>query len=89
MKVVKWWVSWKRYQKCMRPIDTLAVFIYLWLFNFDGVKKNAKLLLQKIGASTRYHLPTTYQSFGDWESYKKKLAEAHERIQAQLEHLKN
>ncbi len=89
MKIVKWWVSWKRYQKCMRPIDSLTVFIFLWLFNFDGVKKNVFLLFKKIGVSTSSHLPTISSSYGNWESYKKKLADAHVRIENKLKHLNN
>lgn len=89
MKIVKSWISWRRYQKLMRPIDTIIVFVYLWLFNFDGVKKNVKLLLAKIGANTNSQLSIISTNYGSWESYKQRLAEAHKRIQAQSEHLKN
>ncbi len=80
MKIIKWWVGWKRYQKCTRPIDDLTIFIYLWLFNFDGVKKNAILLFNKIGANTKSHLQTVSSNYGDWDSYKKKLMEADKKF---------
>lgn len=89
MKIIKWWVSWKRQQKTMTPLQTIAVFIYLWLFNFDGVKKNVKLLLAKIGATTNLQSSTISTNYGNWESYKQRLEEAHKRNLAQSEHLKN
>jgi hypothetical protein len=84
MKIIKWWVSWKRYQKCMRPIDSMTVFIYLWLFNFDGVKKNAKLLFQKIGAITKSHQSITSTSSIDWHSWKKRQIEIDKRLRVSL-----
>lgn len=86
MKLIKWWVSWKRYQECMTPTDTMTMFVLLWKFNFDGVKKNAKILLQKIGLGMNSQSHTIYSNSEEWESYKKRLAEADAQLR---EHLKN
>jgi hypothetical protein len=86
MKIIKWYVSWKKYQKIVRPIDTITIFVYLWLFNFDGVKKNAKILLARIGLGMNSQSPIIYNNSSNWELYKKQLAQAHKRLQ---EHLNN
>jgi hypothetical protein len=79
MGILKWWVTWRRYQKCVRPIDTLTIYCFLWLFNFDGLKKNVKLLMEKIIQDTNYQLPTVSTNYGNWDTYKERLQKAHER----------
>jgi hypothetical protein len=79
LRIIKWWVSWKRYELKSRPIDTLIIYCFLWKFNFDGVKKNVKYLIERITADTNYHLPTVSTSYGEWDTYKMKLQKAHLR----------
>lgn len=89
MHIIKWWVGWKRYMQAVKPIGTITIFMYLWLFNFDGLKKNIFLLLSKIGQNMKSQSYTTLTSYGDWDSYKKMLSEADERIRKQLQNSSN
>jgi hypothetical protein len=77
--IIKEKVKWVDYQKAARPIDTLTIFCFLWQFNFTGLKKNAKYLIEKITADTNYHLPTVSTNYGDWDTYKLRLEKAHQR----------
>lgn len=86
MKIIKWWIGWKRYEMKMPPIGTLTIFIFLWHFNFDGVKKNVKFLLEKTIQDTNYLLPTISTNYNDWESWKERFMAAHKRF---ISNLKN
>lgn len=77
--VLPWWIGWKRYQKKVRPIDTMAIFVFLWSFNVDGLKKNAKFLLAKISAIINTESPTESRYFESLDSFKEALAKAKEK----------
>ncbi len=85
MGIISRWIRFKKYQMCMRPIDTVTVFTYLWLFNFDGLKKKALELLVKLGSiipgTNSPSLIASNPSF-DMEHYKVRLAEATARVEA-------
>jgi hypothetical protein len=83
MGIVKWWVTWKRYQKCTEVMDTPLFFCYLWAHNFDGVKKKIIRLLQKIQqitAVTSSQSLTGLANFQDFESWKRTWQAAHDRL---------
>jgi len=77
--VFPWYVTWKKYQKKARAIDTMAIFCFLWLFNVDGLKKNAKFLMAKIGATMNTESPTASKFSGELESFKAMLQKAKQR----------
>lgn len=74
--VIPWWISWKRYQKKARAVDTMTIFCFLWLFNVDGLKKNAKYLMAKITAVMNTESPTESGYYGDLDSFKEALKKA-------------
>jgi hypothetical protein len=77
--ILPWWLTIKSAQKSLRIVDLITLFAFLWLFNFDGVKKNSFLILSLIKSSTNFHLPTVGISSGNqvsWEDRKKLLQEA-------------
>ncbi len=76
--------AWDDWQRKIKPTDPLCMFIYLWLFNFDGVKKKVLCLLEKIGAVIQQQSFTDWNNSDTWESYKQQLKEGHERIQEKL-----
>ncbi len=75
--VIPWWVSWRRYQMKATPDVLPMMFVWLWLFNFDGLKKKARLLFQKITRVMDSHLPTdlnTFTDLGSWFARVKKAS---------------
>lgn len=77
--------SWKRWQKHARVLDTMTIFAFLWLFNVDGLKKNAKLLVDRISRVMITASPTGLKVFTDLDSFKKAHALAHARLFANSE----
>ena len=82
MGVIKWWVSWKRWQLRARPIDTITIFVFLWLFNVDGLKKNAKFLIDQMSQAMNTRLPIESKIFENLDSFKVAHQKAHERFMA-------
>lgn len=83
MKIVKWWVSWKRYQEKCKVQDTPLFFCYLWAHNFDGAKKKIIRLLQRIQqitAATSSQSLTGSGNYQDFESWKRTWQAAHNRL---------
>lgn len=83
MGIVKWWVTWRRYQKKIKTQDTPLFFCYLWAHNFDGAKKKIIRLLQKIQqitAATSSQSLTGSGSFQDFDSWKQTWQAAHDRL---------
>lgn len=87
MGLISKWISWKKYQKLIRPIDTLTIFCYLWLFNFDGLKKKTlnlfKIMNITLAGTNQPSLSVLSNSF-DWDIYKEKLAEGSARVTAKI-----
>lgn len=82
MKMIPWHVSYKRYRKCTKPLETCIMFILIWHFNFDGVKKKVQSLLQmsaEILQDTSSQSLTGSRHFTDLDSFKKVWKEAHDR----------
>jgi hypothetical protein len=87
MRVIPWYVTWKKYQKSVRPIDTCLIFCYLWLFNFDGLKKKLLNLLKKMNITfqdTNSPSLTVLSNSFNLDTYKKKLQEGTERANQKL-----
>lgn len=87
MKVIGWWVSWERWQRKIRPLHTITIFVFLWRFNFDGLKKKVLTLLRKtntISQDTSSPSHIVLRSSKDWERYKRRLAEGSARVTALL-----
>lgn len=82
MKVIPWWVNWNRWQKTIKPLQTMAIFSFLWLFNVDGLKKNAKLLIDRISQVMISVSPIESKVFVDLDSFKKAHQAAHARLSA-------
>lgn len=79
LKVLPWWLSIKAAQKSLRIVDLVTLFAFLWLFNFDGVKRNFFFLLNLIRSNTNFHLPTVgtnSENQESWEETKKNLQQA-------------
>lgn len=83
MGLISKWVSWRKYQRLIRPLDTLTIFCYLWLFNFDGLKKKTldlfKIMNITLAGTSRPSLSVLSNSF-DWDTYKDALAKGSARI---------
>ncbi len=71
IRLIKWHVSWNKWQKRVRVLDTMTIFCWLWLFNVDAVKKNAKFLIDRISRVMITASPTESKVFTDLESFKK------------------
>jgi len=92
LNIIRWYVSWKRWQKHILPHHTMAIFLSLWAFNFDGFKKKTQILLQKmlsISQNTNYPSPIELTSYTDFDSFKKVLDKANERVNLLLANSKN
>lgn len=85
MRLIPFYVTWKGWQKAVKPIHTASIFAFLWLFNVDGLKKNAKLLIDRIQAAMTVISPTGSKVFRDLDSFKKAHAAAHARWLANSE----
>jgi len=90
LRLISRWISWRKYQKLMRPIDTLTIFCYLWLFNFDGLKKKTldlfKIMNITLAGTNPGSLSVLSNSF-NWDTYKKKLAEGSARVTKKMQEL--
>lgn len=92
MNIIRWYVSWKRYQKRILPHHTMTIFLCLWAFNFDGFKKKTEKLLQtmqSISQNTNSQSPIVSTNSTDWDTYKKVLARANKRVNLSLANSKN
>jgi hypothetical protein len=81
--LIHWWVSWRRWQKKVRRHDTLAIFVLLWAFNYDGFKKKTTALLQTVStiyASINSQSRTESSSCTDFGTFQKMYLKAHERF---------
>ena len=88
LKVIKWWVSWNRWQKCISRHHTLIIFIMLWAFNFDGFKKKTIRLLESVNsiyARTNSQSPIVSNNFTDFATFQKIHQAGHERLQEKLQ----
>lgn len=90
MGLISRWTTWRKYQRCMRPIDTLTVFCYLWLFNFDGLKKKTidlfRIMNITLAGTSRPSLSVLDSSF-DWDTYKEALQRGSERVTKKIAEL--
>jgi hypothetical protein len=80
IKVIPFWFRVKDCVRTLRPVDTITLFSWLWLFNFDGVKKNSIYLMNLITQDTNFQLPTVGMESGKkttmdaaWNDRKMKL----------------
>lgn len=48
LRVISWFVSFRKFERSLTMLDMITVFVYLWLFNEYGVKKKYKFLLDKV-----------------------------------------
>lgn len=83
MKMLKWWVTWKKWCKTIKPHHRFALFILLWAFNFDGLKKKTTRLLKichTILANTNSQSLTGSNSSTSFDTWKKDFTAAHARL---------
>ena len=84
------WTTWRKYQRLMRPLDTLTIFCYLWLFNFDGLKKKTidlfRIMNITLAGTNQPSLSVLNSSF-DMDSYKEALRRGSERVTKKLAEL--
>jgi len=83
VKVIPWWVSFRRWTMKADPVAMPTLFGWLWLFNYDGVKKKLQNLLKRITQATYQDTVTDFNDSKTWESYKAKLQAAHDRVESQ------
>jgi hypothetical protein len=76
LRILPFFTSFLKYEKRIERIQEITIFILLWSVNFDGVKKNAKLLIDTISRAMKSDSYIDLNSYGDWDSYKKRLQEA-------------
>lgn len=76
VKAIPWWVSWRRYQRIATPDVLPMLFVWLWLFNFDGLKKKTRLLFQKITRVMDSNLPIDSNTFSDLGSWYARIKKA-------------
>jgi hypothetical protein len=77
--LLPWFITWRRWQKNVKPLHTCSIFAFLWLFNVDGLKKNVALLIERITQAMNTESPTASRIWHDLDSFKKAHAEAHAR----------
>ncbi len=80
MKLISWWVSWNRWQKKVSVLHTMTIFVFLWLFNVDGLKKNAKFLIDRTFQVMTTRLPTESKVFTDLDTFKKAMTASRKRM---------
>jgi len=91
LRVIPWYISWDRWQKRVRPHHTLTAFAYLWAFNFDGLKKKTRILVERITSifqDTNSASAIGSKAFTDWDGFKKQITEGRKRVDLQLSNSK-
>lgn len=77
MRLIPFWVTFSRYERKATLVDTVTLFVLLYLFNEYGVKKKLLLLMQTVNnyINTNTHTRTMSNDSEKWGALDAKMKE--------------